>query len=132
MKNIGNCMLAMAALLMLSMTARAQDVSTRTQDAPTRATAREAGPAVTISVTERGVRFAALGSFGKMRLEVFNAEGASLYNSDFAAASVSDWAFATQEGQPLPDGTYLCVVTIRELRSEERRVGRECRSWWSR
>src|SRR5438874_1204065 len=108
MTKIGNCTLTMVALLTLGVTARAQD-------SPARESFRAAGPAVTISVTERGVRFAALGSFGKMRLEVFNADGTSLYNSDFAAASVRDWAFATQEGQPLPDGTYLCVVTIREL-----------------
>src|SRR5437016_14547731 len=131
MKKTHNCMLTVLALLALGITAQAQDV-TRAQDQPIRESPRAAGPAVTISVTERGVRFAALGTFGKMRLEVFNADGASLYNSDFSAASVRDWAFATQEGQPLPDGTYLCVVTIRELRSEERRVGRECRSWWSR
>ena len=82
MKQTQNCIVTVLALLVLGMTAQAQDASTRTQDAPTRATARDAGPAVTISVTERGVRFAALGSFGKMRLEVFNADGTSLDNSD--------------------------------------------------
>src|SRR5437016_14237962 len=79
MKQTQNCIVTVLALLVLGMTAQAQDASTRTQDAPTRATARETGPAVTISVTERGVRFAAMGSFGKMRLEVFNADGTSLY-----------------------------------------------------
>ena len=108
MKNIRTCLLTAVALLIVSVNGRAQETASRD-------TSRPAGPAVTISVTERGVRFAALGTFGKMRLEVFNADGASLYNSDFSAASVRDWAFATQEGQPLPDGTYLCVVTIREL-----------------
>src|SRR5260370_41663050 len=112
MKNIGNCMLTMAVLVIVGMTARAQDAQTRTQDAPARETSRATGPAVTISVTERGVRFAALGSFGKMRLEVFNADGASLYNSDFAAASVRDWVLDNKDGQLLPDGTYLCVITI--------------------
>ena len=115
MKRTRNCMLTLLALLALGMTARAQDASTRTQDAPTRATTREAGPAVTISVTEHGVRFAALGSFGKMRLEVFNADGVSLYNSDFGAGSVRDWVLDSKDGQPLPDGTYLCVITIRDL-----------------
>src|SRR6266567_4168149 len=115
MKKARNCTLTLLTLLALGMTARAQDASTRTQDAPTRATTREAGPAVTISVTERGVRFAALGSFGKMRLEVFNADGTSLYNSDFAAASVRDWKLEDKDGQHLSDGTYLCVITIRDL-----------------
>src|SRR5712691_11408953 len=108
MTKIGNCLLTLLALLTLGVTARAQE-------APARETSRAAGPAVTISVTERGVRFAALGSFGKMRLEVFNADGTSLYNSDFAAASVRDWVLDNKDGQLLPDGTYLCVITIRDL-----------------
>src|SRR2546422_351010 len=108
MKKTRNCMLTLLALLALGMT-------TRAQDAPARESLRAAGPAVTISVTERGVRFAALGSFGKMRLEVFNADGTSLYNSDFAAASVRDWTLDSKDGQLLADGTYLCVITIRDL-----------------
>src|SRR2546427_10899084 len=108
MKKTRNCMLTLLALLALGMT-------TRAQDAVSRDTTREAGPAVTISVTEGGGRFAALGSFGKMRLEVFNADGTSLYNSDFAAASVRDWTLDNRDGQLLPDGTYLCVITIRDF-----------------
>src|SRR5256884_5452783 len=108
MKKVQNYMLTLLVLLASGMTAQAQD-------AVSRETSRAAGPAVTISVTERGVRFAALGSFGKMRLEVFNADGTSLYNSDFAAASVRDWVLDSKDGQLLPDGTYLCVITIRDL-----------------
>src|SRR2546422_934233 len=108
MKKIRNCLLTSLALFACGVTASAQD-------AVSRETSRAVGPAVTISVTERGVRFAALGSFGKMRLEVFNADGASLYNSDFAAASVRDWVLDNKDGLLLPDGTYLCVITIRDL-----------------
>src|SRR5436853_7075011 len=108
MTKIGNCMLALLVLLALGMT-------TRAQDAVSRETSRVAGPAVTISVTERGVRFAALGSFGKMRLEVFNVDGTSLYNSDFSAASVRDWALDDKDGQRLADGNYLCVITMRDF-----------------
>src|SRR5947199_8048904 len=108
MTKIGNCMFTLLALLSLGMTARAQDT-------PMRESSRVAGPAVTISVTERGVRFAALGSFGKMSLEVFNGDGTSLYHSDFGAASVRDWVLEDKDGQHLPDGTYLCVITIRDL-----------------
>src|SRR5437879_1635869 len=59
MTKTGHRMLTLLALLTLGVTARAQD-------APPRETSKIAGPAVTISVTERGVRFAALGSFGKL------------------------------------------------------------------
>src|SRR6266446_1059847 len=104
MKRIRNCMLTSFALFAFGMTARAQDVTPRAQDAVSRETSRTSGPAVTISVTERGVRFAALGSFGKMRLEVFNADGTSLYNSDFKAASMRDWVLDDRDGQRLPDG----------------------------
>src|SRR3989441_7439624 len=115
MRKTHNCMLTVLALLSLSMTTQAQDMTPRAQNAPIRESPRATGPAVTISVTERGVRFVALGSFGKMRLEVFNADGASLYNSDFAAASVRDWVLDNKDGLLLPDGTYLCVITIRDL-----------------
>src|SRR2546425_954079 len=115
MRKTHNCMLTVLALLSLSMTTQAQDMTPGAQNAPIRESPRATGPAVTISVTERGVRFVALGSFGKMRLEVFNADGASLYNSDFAAASVRDWVLDNKDGQRLPDGTYLCVITIRDL-----------------
>src|SRR5947207_9043822 len=114
MRKIHTCLLTMLALITLGMTARAQD-GTRAQDQPIRESPRAVGPAVTISVTERGVRFAALSGFGKMRLEVFNADGTSLYNSDFATASVLDWVLDDKDGQVLPDGTYLCLITIRDL-----------------
>src|SRR6266567_4309388 len=73
------------------------------------------GPAVTISVTEGGVRFVGLGSFRQMRLEVFSADGQTIYNSDFQAGSVRDWGLEDKAGQRVTNGTYLCVITIRDL-----------------
>ncbi|MDQ3010510.1 MAG: hypothetical protein M3X11_07385, partial [Acidobacteriota bacterium] len=70
---------------------------------------------VTISISAKGVRFAALGSTGQMRLEVFSASGASLYNSEFKAGNVRDWALEDNLGQPLLDGIYQCVITLRDL-----------------
>jgi hypothetical protein len=72
-------------------------------------------PAVTISVTEVGVRFAGLGSIGQMRLEVFGSDGQTIYNSEFQSGSVRDWGLADKGGQRVADGTYLCVITIRDL-----------------
>ncbi|HEY3134535.1 MAG TPA: hypothetical protein VGL29_00660, partial [Blastocatellia bacterium] len=72
-------------------------------------------PTVTVSISEKGVRFAALGSIGQMRLEVFNANGDSLYNSEFRAGNVRDWGLEDKLGQPLADGSYLCVITFRNL-----------------
>ena len=73
------------------------------------------GPAVTISVTEGGVRFVGLGSFRQMRLEVFSGDGQTIYNSEFHNGSVRDWSLQDKAGQRVADGTYLCVITIRDL-----------------
>ncbi|MGA9996323.1 MAG: hypothetical protein WBP93_12970 [Pyrinomonadaceae bacterium] len=72
-------------------------------------------PTVTISISAEGVRFAALGSIKQMRVEVFNASGDSLYSSEFQQGNVRDWSLQDKQGQALPDGTYQCVVTLRDL-----------------
>ena len=73
------------------------------------------GPAVTISVTEGGVRFVGLGSLRQMRLEVFSGDGQTIYNSEFHNGNVRDWSLQDKAGQRVADGTYLCVITIRDL-----------------
>lgn len=72
-------------------------------------------PTVTISVSAKGVRFAALGSIKQMRLEVFNASGDPLYNSAFQSGNIRDWALEDKLGQRLSDGAYQCVITVRDL-----------------
>src|SRR2546428_2387742 len=69
-------------------------------------------PTVTVSISDKGVRFAAMGSIGQMRLEVFNANGDSLYNSDFQVGNMRDWSLQDKLGQPVADGSYLCVITL--------------------
>jgi hypothetical protein len=70
---------------------------------------------VTVSLSAKGVRFAAPGALGQMRLEVFNAAGAALYNSEFQPGTVRDWAVQDKQGQALADGIYLCLITLRDL-----------------
>lgn len=70
---------------------------------------------ITISISAKGVRFAALGGVKQMRLEVFSASGDPVYNSAFQAGNVRDWALEDKLGGRLADGSYLCVVTVREL-----------------
>lgn len=73
-------------------------------------------PTVTVSISAKGVRFAALGTGVKqMRLEVLSSSGDILYNSGFQSGSVRDWAPEDKTGQRLPDGTYLCVVTVSDV-----------------
>jgi hypothetical protein len=74
-----------------------------------------AAPAVTISVSAKGVRFAALGAVKQIRLEVFTEGGDPVYGSGFQPGNVRDWRPEDRQGQRLPDGRYLCVVTFRDL-----------------
>jgi hypothetical protein len=48
-------------------------------------------------------------------MEVFGASGESLYNSEFQSGNVRDWTLEDKLGQRLADGSYLCVVTVREV-----------------
>jgi len=101
-------MASLLTVVVVSVNAWAQTVSPPESEAVK-------GPAVTISVTEGGVRFVGLGSFRQMRLEVFSADGQTIYNSDFQAGSVRDWGLEDKAGQRVTNGTYLCVITIRDL-----------------
>ncbi len=90
-------------------------VITFAQSEPAGKTNAPSGTTITMSISAKGVRFTALGNIGQMRLEVFNAGGESLYNSDFKAGNVQDWTTEDQRGQPLADGSYLCVITTRDF-----------------
>ena len=101
-------MASLLTVLMIGANAWAQTVS------PPESVAAN-GPAVTISVTEGGVRFVGLGSLRQMRLEVFSGDGQTIYNSEFHNGNVRDWTLQDKAGQRVADGTYLCVITIRDL-----------------
>src|SRR5205085_3279963 len=76
---------------------------------------------VTLSPTAGGVRVVAQGAVSHVRLEVYpltEAEPAApdaLVSTSFARGSLHDWALVDGQGQPLPDGKYLLVVTARDL-----------------
>jgi hypothetical protein len=73
-----------------------------------------AAPVVTASLTQKGVRFAALGAVKQIRVEVLNADGTPLFTSEFHPGSVYDWSPSGDGAQPLADGSYQLVVTIRD------------------
>ncbi|MDQ3014090.1 MAG: hypothetical protein M3X11_25715, partial [Acidobacteriota bacterium] len=77
---------------MLSLLMLASVIVTFAQSEQTVKSTASPDPTVTISISAKGIRFAALGSAGQMRLEVFDANGVPLYNSEFQAGSVRDWA----------------------------------------
>ena len=77
--------------------------------------ARLSPPAVTAAATLDRVRFAAPNDVYEMRLEVFAADGSSVFDSDVAFGNVFDWDLRGRDAQPLADGSYLCRVTLRDL-----------------
>jgi hypothetical protein len=72
-------------------------------------------PAVTASVSVQGtVRFTSPGQVTQIRLEIYNASGATVYDSGMRQASIIDWKI-TDATQPMFDGSYLGVVSIKDL-----------------
>ncbi|HJU54240.1 MAG TPA: hypothetical protein VJ715_06705 [Pyrinomonadaceae bacterium] len=70
---------------------------------------------ITVAASGERVRFTAVGAVERMRLEVFDSSGASVFDTGFKPGSMRDWRLRGTHGQALPDSTYLCVVTVREL-----------------
>jgi hypothetical protein len=74
-----------------------------------------ASPPITVAAAGERVRFTAVGAVERMRLEVFDPSGAPVFDTGFKPGNVRDWSLRGTYGQVLPDSTYLCVVTVREL-----------------
>lgn len=73
-----------------------------------------AAPPVSISAAEGGVRVAAPSTVVRVRLEILSASGEVLFDVT-GKGSVLDWSLRDGSGQPVADGTYLCVVTVKTL-----------------
>ncbi len=73
--------------------------------------------AVTITASASGnqVRFAAPSSAVQIRLEVYNAAGRKLFDNEMRAGNVLDWLLRDGQAQPLADGAYLCLITVKSL-----------------
>jgi hypothetical protein len=93
--------------LLLSTAARAQEAQ--------KPRPQTAGAPVTVSASGTRVRFAAVGPVERMRLEVFDAAGESVFDTGLVPGNLRDWRLVNARGQRLTDGSYLCVVTVREL-----------------
>jgi hypothetical protein len=71
-------------------------------------------PVVVAAPTADGVRLTAHGAV-EVRLEVFDPAGERVFETEFRRGNILDWAAARPDGQTMPDGTYLYVVTLRGL-----------------
>src|SRR5215207_2128838 len=72
-------------------------------------------PAVTAAPAPEQVRFISFDKITHLRLEVFSPTGERVFDSDFKSGDLLDWRLQDQQGQRLADGSYLCVVTVKEL-----------------
>ena len=72
-------------------------------------------PVVTATAKGKQVRFAALGEVRDVRLEVFDAFGLKVFDSSFRSGNLLDWQVLDQQGQRLSDGSYIYILTIRDL-----------------
>jgi hypothetical protein len=68
---------------------------------------------VTASVTTDGLRISAPSSVAQLRLEVYDDAGQKLFDTEQRGGNVLDWHLQGSAGERVADGTYLCVVTIK-------------------
>ncbi|MCA1849510.1 MAG: hypothetical protein LC672_00300, partial [Acidobacteria bacterium] len=70
-------------------------------------------PAVTASLAEARVRFAAPNGVVRLQLEVLSEAGQTLFEAT-TKGSVLDWTLQDAQGERLPAGSYLCVLTVKD------------------
>jgi hypothetical protein len=97
--------LTLLALLLFLGTVSAQEQTTATTTTPM----------VTATAKGQQVRFAALGEVHQVRLEIFDANGQQVFDSAFVSGNLYDYRLTDRQGQHLADGSYLFIVTVRDL-----------------
>src|SRR6266550_7757036 len=70
---------------------------------------------VTASTTAERVRIAAPSAVVQLRLEVYDEAGQKLFDTEQHGGNVLDWHLQGSSGERVADGTYLCVVTSKNL-----------------
>ncbi len=73
-----------------------------------------AAPTITVAATGERVRFIAPSNVVRIRVEVFNESGTSLFDIN-SKGNVFDWTLLDGNGQRVVDGSFLCVVTVKSL-----------------
>jgi hypothetical protein len=102
------------SLVLVASNALAQSVTTTVQGT------QSSTPTVTASVSVEGtIRFTSPGQVTQIRLEIFNANGVTVYDSGMRQGSILNWKI-TDATQPMTDGSYLSVVTVKDLQGKLR------------
>jgi hypothetical protein len=76
---------------------------------------KPAAPVVTATASSRQVRYVCMGEVQQTRLQVFSADGAEVFDSDFRLGNLIDWQLLDQQGSHLADGSYLFIVTVKDF-----------------
>jgi hypothetical protein len=101
------------SLLLVANDALAQSVTTAQGT-------QSSTPAVAASVSVEGaVRFTSPGQVTQIRLEIYNENGLTVYDSGMRQGSIIDWKI-TDATQPMTDGAYLSVVSVKDLQGKLR------------
>jgi len=99
--------LVAAAWLMLSASASAQNAQT------TPVAISKPQTHVIASASRQSLRFSSLGEMVQLRLEIIGPAGDVLFDSELKARNAVDWSGMSGQGQRVPDGSYLCIVTVK-------------------
>ena len=70
-------------------------------------------PNINTTVYADKTRFESQEENAEFRVEVFNASGQKMFDSGFVAGQTLDWNMLDQQGEPVADGVYDYVVTIK-------------------
>lgn len=70
---------------------------------------------VAATASSQRVRYVAIGEVNQTRLQVFSQDGSQLFDSTFRLGNLVDWQLVDQQGQPLTDGSYLFLVTVKDF-----------------
>jgi hypothetical protein len=70
---------------------------------------------VTGSASTERARFTAPSTVAEIRLEVYNSAGTKVFDNQVRGANVFDWNLKDEQAEPLADGSYVCVVTVKSL-----------------
>src|SRR5215470_16230177 len=73
---------------------------------------------VTIIIQQQQLRFSAPASAQEVRLEVFNKNGESVYDSGLVSGPEISWGLQNANGEAVPGGLYSYTLTVKEAGSE--------------
>ena len=77
-------------------------------------------PTINTTVYADKTRFESQEENAGFRVEVFNSSGQKMFDSGFVADQTLDWNMLDQQGQPVADGVYDYVVTVKNPQGKER------------